>query len=129
MQETNLIKQLQQDLTVYGKIALIPGDFVADAMFARTSGHLTDTASADTKQERALLILSSAEIPGRYKNVECRQITEKEERELTDLYYTYEFSDRFCLLDCPAQYGGLFNYVETGMLSGDEAISCMLSIR
>lgn len=59
-------------------------------------------------------------------NSEYRQISSKEQKELSDLYRMYEFSDHFQVLaDCP-QFGGLLNYVKTGLLSKEEVFELIL---
>ena len=41
--------------------------------------------------------------------------------ELLKLYHTYEFSDRFQVIMENSCYGGLYNYVKTGILTPKEA--------
>ena len=45
---------------------------------------------------------------------------------LHQLYYTYEFSDKFMMFSWNCNYGTIWNYVKTGLLSTEEAISVLL---
>lgn len=46
--------------------------------------------------------------------------------DLVSLYHTYEFSDRFKIIGKSMQYGGLFNYVDNGLLTEQEAFELIL---
>ena len=59
-------------------------------------------------------------------NSEYRQISSKEQEELWRLYRMYEFSDRFqVLVDCQ-QFGGMLNYIKTGILTKEEMFGLIL---
>ncbi len=47
--------------------------------------------------------------------------SKEEEIGIKKLYLMYEFSDKVRLLEDSPQYGGLQNYVETGLLTWEEA--------
>ena len=47
-------------------------------------------------------------------------------RDWLSLYYTYEFSDRFRVIERSRQYGGLFNYVDNGLLTEAEVFALIL---
>ena len=53
----------------------------------------------------------------------CDQMIISEEicMELLKLYHTYEFSDRFQVIAGNDRFGGLDNYVKTGILTREEA--------
>lgn len=46
--------------------------------------------------------------------------------DLVSLYYTYEFSDRFKVIARSSQYGGLFNYIDNGILTKQEVFELIL---
>ena len=46
--------------------------------------------------------------------------------ELRQLYLTYEFSDKFRMISMEGNYGTLWNYVKTGLLTPDEAVEALL---
>ena len=48
--------------------------------------------------------------------------------DLIKLYRTYEFSDRFIVLDDSCQYGSVWNYVSEGTLSVEEALESLIGI-
>jgi hypothetical protein len=45
---------------------------------------------------------------------------EGQSEEIVDLYRTYEFSDRVIYVSKESNYGTLYNYVKTGVLSEEE---------
>lgn len=56
-------------------------------------------------------------------------LSHKETQELYDLYMTYEFSDKFSLFADGRQYGTIFNYVATGILTQREAVMAILGYK
>lgn len=48
-------------------------------------------------------------------------------QKLHKLYLTYEFSDRFAVFSDSMQYGTIFNYVDTGILTEEEAVRVIFS--
>ena len=60
------------------------------------------------------------------ENISCCQISPDEEKELLNLYRTYEFSNRFHVISCEEICGSLFNYIEQGLLSEAELIKSLL---
>lgn len=61
-----------------------------------------------------------------FTNVDYRQITKEELQTLKQLYCMYEFSDRFQVISWESQYGSLFNLVDTGILTMEEAFQALL---
>jgi len=60
--------------------------------------------------------------------VDCsnaENISVEMEKEMLDFYYMYEFSDRFWVVDNGQQYGSLWNYVESKILTFDEAVEAL----
>lgn len=47
-------------------------------------------------------------------------------KNLTDLYYTYEFSDRIRVIGVNRQHGSLMNYVANGLLTEQEVFESIL---
>lgn len=54
-------------------------------------------------------------------------LSHEDAKELYQLYLTYDFSDKFFFLSGNLQYGTIFNYVDTGILSEEEAVTAILS--
>lgn len=50
-----------------------------------------------------------------------KYFSQSEESAIKKLYLMYEFSDKVRLLEGSTQYGNLQNYVETGLLTWEEA--------
>lgn len=46
-----------------------------------------------------------------------------------ELYRTYEFSDRFCVLAESGQYGSVWNYVRRGILTPGDALEAVIGER
>ena len=53
-------------------------------------------------------------------------ITEIQMKELLDLYYLYDFSDRVTVVAESGQYGSLFNYIRNGILTPEEMLDAIL---
>lgn len=54
---------------------------------------------------------------------ECREISDKEKEELQQLYYLFDFSDKFFVISERETHGHLSNYLDTGLLSMEEILS------
>lgn len=54
-------------------------------------------------------------------------ISHQEAEDLYKLYLTYEFSDRFVAFADLNQYGSLFHYIETGILTEEEAVRVIIN--
>lgn len=58
--------------------------------------------------------------------IKCQKIRDDDVRFLLDVYYTYEFSDRFSVISFSGQYSSLFHFVDTGLLTLDEMAMALL---
>ena len=119
-EKKDVLVWLEEDLEKYDRIILVDQHKVdrrmVDAFFESES--LRDT-------DKKTLVLS--ETCGRECNhVTWRCIEEREIQEIENLYYMYEFSDRFLYFPGEPNCGGLLNYVETGILTVDEAFSAFM---
>lgn len=75
--------------------------------------------------EKKIVVLCRGKI--NIDGIAFRKLSEEKETALAELYGTYEFSDRFRRLSRSALYGGLWNYVETGLLTPEEAANALLN--
>ncbi len=102
----DLIEKLDSDLHDYDLILLVSGadDHSAGGMM----GRLINSRAFRTSTKKILVLPVD-----KYK-------------ELVSLYHTYEFSDRFKVIGRDHQFGGLFNYVDNGLLTEDEAFELIL---
>ena len=53
-------------------------------------------------------------------------ITRKEMDEILEIYNMYDFSDKVIVVSNSNQYGSLFNYVKTGILTKQEMVDSLL---
>lgn len=58
--------------------------------------------------------------------IKCQKIRDDDARFLLDVYYTYEFSDRFSVISFSDQYSSLFHFIDTGLLTLDEMAMALL---
>lgn len=58
--------------------------------------------------------------------LEQKVITEEEVEEICSLYYLYEFSNRFRIVSRENNYGSVFNLVDSGLLTYEEAFEAIL---
>ena len=73
-----------------------------------------------------ILILSVNEIPlDNNLLIAYRQITKEQETELLRMYRMYEFSDRFRVVSRDSRFGSIWNYVDAGILTEQEALEAI----
>lgn len=101
-------------LAQYRKVILIASDFSR-----------IEEALAILDMHKDIKMLSVDGRCNRHENAQV--ITRDEEREILDFYHMYEFSDKFLVLENSSQYGSVFDYVEAGIISFDEAIRSLIS--
>ena len=75
--------------------------------------------------KRNILLLGTEEFICNANNCRYYQITDEEEKGLQKLYFTYEFSDRLIVLSKSLMYGDIWNYVETGIMTEEEAFRAL----
>lgn len=82
---------------------------------------------------KKVLILSNADIDHtnhmNHSNCAYRRLTGEELEALQRMYNMYEFSDRFQVLSDSPQYGGLLNYVKTGLMTEEDVFQALLYSR
>lgn len=81
---------------------------------------------ADMEIKKNIAVLSTITISMLPNNVVYQKISKKEQKELLEFYYLYEFSDRFRILSRGKQYGTIFHYVDAGILTLDEVFFVMV---
>ena len=60
------------------------------------------------------------------KSLHLKYISESQMNELLNIIYLYDFSDKVIVISDSSQYGGLLNYVKTGLLTKRELIDALL---
>ena len=53
-------------------------------------------------------------------------ISQSEMCDILELYRTYDFSDKVLVLSDSNQYGSLYNYVKTGILTKEEMVAALI---
>ena len=59
-------------------------------------------------------------------NERVRYVSKREMIEVVNLYSMYDFSDKVSILAETAQYGTLFNYIRTGIITKQEMVNVLL---
>lgn len=76
---------------------------------------------------KTILILCREACSLREQNIIFRRISDFEAQQLTALYYTYDFSDKFLLVaEESTVYASLYNFVKTGILNIEEMVKALL---
>lgn len=121
------IHRLEKDLEEFDRIILMdvqPGN--------RQDAELFYTSETLQASGQRILILSGAEdrqrdeMTGRQTTVTWRYTGESELSELLKIYRMYEFSNRVSVFSQDDGFGGLHNFVQTGVLTAEEAITAFL---
>lgn len=73
-------------------------------------------------------MLLSTENPAEENHALCRKISSQMALQLNKLYHMYEFSDRFQLFSREECFGGIFNFVDMGILTKRGGIFCSVSL-
>lgn len=113
-----IISDLENDLQYYDRI-----------LFFDTTELLSAFCQSEAACEtsRKLLVLFSGQILPQLKNITFRQISEEEAGLLKKLYFMYQFSDKFLVVSKEStNYASLFHFVDTGVLSTEEAFEALL---
>lgn len=117
-----LLTALEKDLAYYDRIFLIAMEERADKeMFNQFC------VSEALKNCGKKILLLSTENPAEENHALCRKISSQMALQLNKLYHMYEFSDRFQLFSREKCFGGIFNFVDMGILTKEEAFSALLA--
>lgn len=60
------------------------------------------------------------------KDKQLIYIPQKDMNEVLEMYRMYEFSDKVTVISDTSQYGSLFNYIKTGILTKEEMVDALL---
>ena len=75
--------------------------------------------------DKRILILS--ERPDKKAgNIEWRRVEEEEAEDIIEIYDLYEFSNRIAIVARSQVFGSLWDYVDTGILTREEAVAAVL---
>ncbi len=119
MESKELIQSLQDMLSSYDKILFLPR---GETKMAEILGGCPQ----ERLQDKKLLLLSQEDVPDLPDGIERHQVDEESAASLKRLYHTYEFSNKFRMLSASDNFGTIWNYVETGVLTAEEALAALL---
>ncbi len=77
-------------------------------------------------EDRKILVLSTKRYDFTEGCITHRVVSEEEAGQISRLYYTYEFTDNFIMLDGSGIYASIFDFVTSGILSAGEAWRALL---
>ena len=117
MKKWDLLQNLQMALGIYDSILFMPHTLQENVMvsYLRYRKHF----------KKKILFLGGT-IMGLLSNIDCVNLDEEKASDLKHLYYTYEFSNKFIMLSTDSNFGTIWNYVKTGILTSEEALSALL---
>lgn len=116
-----LLAELERDLEDYDRIFLIP---VMDEIYGELFRWLDRSGRPQNCGENILVLSVEALAEG--SNYSCRRISVPKMARLKELYFMYEFSDRFRLLSREESFGGILNFLDTGILTKEEVFRGLL---
>lgn len=110
---TTILPEIQKDLERFDRILLITGMDIG-----------AFPAVLDAKN---ILILSVGAVSMESNpQIAHRQITAEQQAELLKTYHMYEFSDRFRVVSRDSRFGSIWNYVDAGILTEQEALEAIV---
>lgn len=81
----------------------------------------------DIPNQNILVLSTYSPLPDS-QTMTFRQISKREARQITELYFTYEFSDRFLLVSSKStDYGDLYHMIDAGILTLEEFAAALLN--
>lgn len=113
-----MVKTLENQLGHYDKI-----------LFFESTGLLLEFCQSQAARStcQKLLVLSLASIPVHMENITFQYISREEVRQIKELYFMYEFSDKiFFVFRENTNYTSLYNLADTGLLSIEEVYVALL---
>lgn len=110
---TTILMEIEKDLEQFDRILLITNE--CTSLFPA----VTDAIN--------ILVLSISALPVESdSHITYRQITKEQQTELLQTYHMYEFSDRFRIVSRDDQFGSIWNYVDAGVLTEQEALEALV---
>lgn len=102
-------------------LVIINGNGIAENL---TENFLQSEALQKTSKK--MFILSDQSISDTMAHHQYAQLDAEEVDAIRRIYFTYDFSDHFYILSDSPQYGGLLNYVKTGIMTMEEVFETIL---
>ncbi|MCR5508940.1 MAG: hypothetical protein K6F34_09660 [Lachnospiraceae bacterium] len=120
LKDKEIIKEVESLLEMYDIVFLMGNEDEPDMAV------LIQGSEAVRKTEKKLAFLTVMPFDISCDRHLVKVITKDEMDLLLDLYRTYEPSDRLIYLKTSNVYGSIWNYVDSGILSRDEAIAAFV---
>lgn len=117
LKKQELIKDLQNKILYYDKILFI---------FDEIQEIVCSFNKCQRKLSKKIFLLSKNAVNSDLAGTNCTQIEGKDSEILRHLYHTYEFSNKFTMLSADSNFGTIWNYVKTGILTSKEVLSALL---
>ncbi len=116
--EEKCIRLLEEAIKQYDRIFLFDKEEYIYTLFNTKIG---------TSIHRKILILSSGQRELSVDSITFWDITKEEKEQIINLYFTYEFSDKFLFISRRnINYGGIFHFVDTGIIKMEEVIEALI---
>ena len=109
MYSTHVVNKLEEIIQEYDKVILLSEPYFLLDMF---NGFNVG---------KKILLMSKENIGVDIKGVDYIKVSCEEEKEIVNLYHTYEFSDSFKVIsDSPHSFGGVLNLYRNGILTDED---------
>ena len=122
LNKSDILIEIEQDIEQYDLILLIVGEFSKGENLAEK----VCQSEAIRSTKRNIKIMSMFDISKKMDNITYRKLTEEEQEDLINLYFLYDFSDKFRFFSSKELYGSILNYIKTGYLTFEEVCTSML---
>lgn len=96
-----------------------------------TAKNLTENflrSEALQKATKKVLVLSDQDLPYINTHNQYYQLNLEEMDAIQNMYFMYDFSDHFRVLSDSQQYGGLLDYVKTGIMTMEDVFQTFLGL-
>lgn len=117
-----IIRKLEYIIEQFDKVLFFSGS--TETIFNLTKTFCQSSVVKFT--DKKVLVLFTKQIPCDNDNIVFAQISKEEAKQLANLYFMYEFSNKFILVSERKSYATLFSFVDTGIISIEEAFQALL---
>ena len=117
-----VIELVHKTLQKYNKIILVTR-LVPQNVWSRFCNGLVKYKEESANFSFLFILEEGVSCPGDFCSI---TVSHEEAQELYKLYLTYEFSNRFEICSDNMRYGTIFNYVDTGIMTEEEAVNALL---
>ncbi len=116
--EKEFTKNMQSIIRAYEKVLFLP--YASSEIVSM----FRDYSKGCLKNK--ILLLMKEEADCGLNDIYCMYLNRHEYIDLKNLYHTYEFSNKFSISSEDSNFGKIWNYVKTGLLTPEEALAALL---